>query len=330
MTTPITLPPRGIIGATLTPFTKRGSVSPDLLHQELDLLTTHCDAVSILGPEVSEYRSLSEKQRTNALSSGINTVDGRVPVIAGVSGQSPRTVLRRIDHAASAGASFVQVLIPRHPGGNAASLSDLVAYVTYLTSESALPIILYHNPTRGTDTGASTMIELCRIDGVVGIKESSRDLTKIGRLCQEIDDNGLARYYTTMQAVLPTLLLGGSGAMMPPPGTLIGAQVVHHFRAGNTDTAAWWQRQFRLWPGGWADAGLTTVMKASMALLGIDLGGPSEPFSPLPPDRITDLKNWIQDSGLTELFSAARQIDPANPSVTAIQHEPATLGRKAP
>ena len=37
----------------------------------------------------------------------------------------------------------------------------------------------------------------------------------------EIDRAGHARYFTTMQMLLATLQLGGSGATMPPPGSEI-------------------------------------------------------------------------------------------------------------
>lgn len=276
------LPPTGIIGAALTPFTEDNGVDQERLDRLLDVMVDHCDAISLLGAEVSEYQILSTADRLATLRAAIDTVDHRVPVLAGASHADVSSVLRVADAAADAGADFIQVLMPRHPGGNPASASDLVAYFERIAAASPLPIIAYHNPSQGTDTDAATMVEIARIDGVVGFKESSRDLTKIGRLCAEIDGAGHARYFTTMQALLPTLLLGGSGAMMPPPGSAIGARVVAAYRDGDHLSATEWQRRFRQFPSLWGKFGLTTTMKAAMAALGHDVGGPAAPFRPMP------------------------------------------------
>ncbi|TYQ11792.1 UNVERIFIED_ORG: 4-hydroxy-tetrahydrodipicolinate synthase [Gordonia westfalica J30] len=274
--------PAGIIGAALTPFTEDNRVDRARLDPLLDFMVDHCDAVSLLGAEVSEYQILGEADRVATLRAAIDTVDGRVPVLAGASSPDVAEVLRLAESAADAGADFIQVLMPRHPGGNPARVGDLVAFFKRIAASSPLPIVAYHNPSQGTDTDAATMVELSLIDGVVGFKESSRDLTKIGRLCAEVDSAGHARYFTTMQPLLTTLLLGGSGAMMPPPGTLIGAQVVGALRDGDHERATQWQRHFRLFPSRWAKYGLTTTMKAAMGALGHDLGGPAAPFGPMP------------------------------------------------
>lgn len=297
-----TLPPTGIIGAALTPFTEDNGVDQVRLDGLLELMVGHCDAISLLGAEVSEYQILSATDRLAALRAAIETVGKRVPVLAGASHPDVAEVLRLAESAADAGADFIQVLMPRHPGGNPASVTDLVAYFECVAAASPLPIIAYHNPSQGTDTDTGTMVELAHIDGVVGFKESSRDLNKIGRLCAEIDSAGHARYYTTMQALLPTLQLGGSGAMMPPPGTAIGARVVAAYREGDHPSAAEWQRHFRQFPNLWGKFGLTTTMKAAMAILGHDLGGPAAPFRPMPDADVEHLTQHLSSFHLDALF----------------------------
>lgn len=297
-------PPAGIIGAALTPFTEDNRVDLARLEPLLDFMVDHCDAVSLLGAEVSEYQILGDADRVETLRTAIDTVGGRVPALAGASSPDVAEVLRLAESAGNSGADFIQVLMPRHPGGNPARVGDLVAYFERIAASSPLPIIAYHNPSQGTDTDAATMVELSRIDGVVGFKESSRDLTKIGRLCAEIDSAGHARYYTTMQPLLTTLQLGGSGAMMPPPGTLIGAQVVAALRDGDHERAAQWQRHFRLFPSRWSKYGLTTTMKAAMGALGYDLGGPAAPFGPMSDADIELLTQQLDSFDLTSLLPA--------------------------
>ncbi len=101
------------------------------------------------------------------------------------------------------------------------------------------------------------------------IKESSRDLARVSRLIVEIDRAGHARYFTTMQMLLATLQLGGSGATMPPPGSEIARAVIDAFMAKDYERAAEIQLQFALFPSKWMHRGLAPAMKAAMNLIGL-------------------------------------------------------------
>lgn len=145
------------------------------------------------------------------------------------------------------------------------------------------------------------MVRLSEIDGVVAFKESSRDISKIGRLIQEIDASGNARYFTTMQPLLATLQLGGAGAMMPPPATLIGRAVADAYAAGDMSAAERWQRQFTLFPARWSSHGLSPVMRAAMRHLGVDLGAPAAPFSPLSEAEAQAVTEFLDAAGVPDL-----------------------------
>ncbi len=299
-------PPPGVIGAALTPFheARRGGQTVDLerLLEELAMLADHCDAISVLGAEVSEYRVLPPAVRREVLREAIVSVAGSVPTIAGASSPSPSEVVELAEIAAEAGAQYIQVLIPRAAAGTTPTERDLVAYFEAVTARSPLPVVAYHNPPTGADPSSSALIELAQLDGIVAFKESSRDINKIGLLIQEIELAGHARYYTTMQALLPTLMLGGSGAMMPPPGTLIGAQVYEAFARGDLSTAARWQGCFRTYPTTWGRHGLGAVSKAAMRAIGFDLGDPAWPGQPVPASECSALEQTLRKVGAADLL----------------------------
>jgi 4-hydroxy-tetrahydrodipicolinate synthase len=119
-------------------------------------------------------------------------------------------------------------------------------------------------------------------------------------MIEEIELGGNARYFTTMQPLLMTLVMGGSGATMPPPGTRIGARVVKAFREGDQDKAKYWQRFYSMFPAKWAAYGLPPVMKSALKHFDIDMGDPSPPYKPVSPRDHAQIGEFLRQIGLFE------------------------------
>ena len=93
----------------------------------------------------------------------------------------------------------------------------------------------------------------------------------------------------TMQMLLATLQLGGSGATMPPPACEIARHIIDAFVAKDHERAAALQQQFALFPSKWMHRGLAPVMKAAMNLIGVPVGDPYPPYASLSNDEIAEL-----------------------------------------
>lgn len=277
----------GLIVAPLTPFKADLSVDWKALAREIDYICNDCKAamVSAAGVETSEYHYLSFADRKELIRQTVALVGKRSEVVVGASHASTRTVHELAELAAELGADAVQVLAPQRPFGGQPSQQELIDYFGRIAEASPLPVMLYLNPGPGADVPPDWTVAITRIANVAYVKESSRDLSRVSRLIVEIDRAGHARYFTTMQMLLATLMLGGSGATMPPPGSYIAARIIEAFNAKDYERAAALQLEFALFPARWMGKGLAPVMKAAMEIVGIPLGDPYPPFPALSKDE---------------------------------------------
>jgi 4-hydroxy-tetrahydrodipicolinate synthase len=255
------------------------------------------------GVETQEYTYLSLEQRKGLIRRTIECVDRRVPVMVGISHASFKTAVELAHFAENLGAAAVQLLAPLRPFAGPPTQADLIAYFEAVARETMLPTTLYLNPGPGADVSIADTIALARLPSVQLIKESSRDLARVSRLVVEIDRAGHARYFTTMQMLLATLQLGGSGATMPPPGSEIARHVIDAYLAGNHERAAALQLQFALFPSKWMHRGLAPVMKAAMNLIGVPVGDPYPPYGSLTAEETSALAAVLRTTVLAHRFS---------------------------
>lgn len=297
----------GLIVAPLTPFTADLKVDEPGLARQIDYVVEDCRATMVVaaGVETQEYTYLSLGERKDLIRCTIELVGGRVPVMVGISHASFKTAIELAHDAERWGAAAVQLLAPLRPFAGPPTQGDLIAYFEAIGRETKLPITLYLNPGPGADVSIHDTIALAKLPQVQLIKESSRDLARVSRLIVEIDRAGHARYFTTMQMLLATLQLGGSGATMPPPGSEIARAVIDAFVAKDYERAAEIQLQFALFPAKWMHRGLAPAMKAAMNLIGIPAGEPYPPYAPLSRDEMTALAATLKTTVLAPRFKAA-------------------------
>jgi 4-hydroxy-tetrahydrodipicolinate synthase len=298
----------GLIVAPLTPFDHELNVDEARLRRQIDYVVEDCraDMVVAAGVETQEYTYLSLDERKALIARTIELVGGRVPVMVGVSHPALKTAIALAHDAERLGAAALQLLAPLRPFAGPPTRNDLVSYFETISRETSLPITLYLNPGPGAEVSIADTIALARLPGVQFIKESSRDLARVSRLIAEIDAAGHARYFTTMQMLLISLMLGGSGATMPPPACEIARHIVDAFVAKDYERAAEVQRQFALFPAKWMHRGLAPVMKAAMNQIGIPVGTPYPPYAALTPEEMDELAACLKTTVL-----ARRQLSEA-------------------
>ncbi|GAF69014.1 unnamed protein product, partial [marine sediment metagenome] len=107
----------------------------------------------------------------------INTVQGRIPVIAGTGSNNTTEAISLTEHALEAGADAALLITPYY---NRPSQHGLIEHYTTIAEMCKLPLIIYNCPGRtSVNTAADTIVELSSIPNIIGIKEASGNMDQI-------------------------------------------------------------------------------------------------------------------------------------------------------
>jgi 4-hydroxy-tetrahydrodipicolinate synthase len=171
----------GIIPAVTTPFDASGAIDEQALDGNVAaLLDAGVHGIVATGT-MGEAGSLSAAERRTVVQAVARAVDGRVPVIAGVSAGTSATAIALGADAADAGAGALMMLPPLGYRGDA---REIEAHYRAVAEASGLPLMAYNNPeASGTDLAPELIAHLYEaIDGVVAVKECSGDARRIPAL----------------------------------------------------------------------------------------------------------------------------------------------------
>ena len=296
----------GNVVPPVTPFDAGGAVDYGALRREIDWVVTSSRpaAICVAGVEAQEYQYLSDAARRELIRETIAAIDGRVPALVGISHASYRRSIELAGYAHELGASAVQLLLPNRPSGGAATTAEIVAYFQLIARESPLPVVAYHNQGPGADLGVPALMEVLAVEGVVGLKESSRNQRFLANLLREAQARKLGRIFTTLEVLLGTLILGAAGGTMPAPGSALAAILVEAFAAGDLTVAVRVQQLLSEMPARWIANGLVAISKASLTAIGLDCGPTYPPFGTVSAKDADEIRAFW-DSALAE-FPALR------------------------
>jgi 4-hydroxy-tetrahydrodipicolinate synthase len=197
------------------------------------------------------------------------------------------------------GVSAVSVLTPYFVTPNQKELIE--HYVTIAKAVPDLPILLYSNPDRTqVPFPVATVLELAAVDNIVGIKDSSGDMSITGeyiRLTRGMNFHVLAGRDTLIYA---TLCYGGAGSICATANVdpRVPVEIYEAFIVGDHKRAL--DAQFRLAPLRIA-FGLGTfpaVIKEALNMIGIEAGPAIRPVGPLTPENREKLRKVLADMGM--------------------------------
>ncbi len=160
----------GILFFPVTPYDSHGRVDTALLAQHIDTTLTHSPGGIFPACGTGEFHALSTAEAQTVVRTAVETVAGRIPVVAGTGGPLGHAI-EVARGAADAGADALLVLPPYLVGG---TQEGLVAYIETVAAASDLPVIVYHR-ANAQFTPAS-MTRLAGNPKVVGFKDGAGDI----------------------------------------------------------------------------------------------------------------------------------------------------------
>lgn len=174
-------PLKGIVPPLITPLLGQDTIDREGTRRLLEfVLAGGVAGVFVLG-STGEGPSLSYQLRRDFIQLTCEIVNGRVPVLVGVSDTSFVETVNLAQFANQAGASAVVLTSPYY---FPCSQENLINYIGHVVEQIDLPVILYNMPgLTKVWFEIETVQELAKINRVVGIKDSSGDLGYFSKLC---------------------------------------------------------------------------------------------------------------------------------------------------
>jgi len=228
---------RGIVPPLLTPFAEDGSIAEQRLRDHVDFLIDAGVHGLFPGASIGELSNLNTEELERVTCTVVDQAAGDVPVYAGVGASGTLEAVERARRADAAGADVLIAITPYFLETDQDGLYDHYARIADTTD---LPLLLYHLPSMtGQTLDVDTVVDLATdLDAVVGLKDSSGDLTWGSRVVANTPDD-FAYLQGLGSLLLPSLVLGADGGVTGTanvaPDPLL--DVYDAYRAGELDRA---------------------------------------------------------------------------------------------
>ena len=287
---------KGCGTAIVTPFNENGVDFEEFKKLIEFQIENKADSIIVCGT-TGESSTMTLDERKETIKFAVETVNKRIPVIAGTGGNCTASVIEFTKWAESVGVDGALIVTPYY---NKTTQDGLVAHYTAIAKETNLPIILYSVPGRtGVNITPSTCKKLSEIENIVAIKEASGNLSQIAEIANLCGEN-LNIYSGNDDQITPILSVGGIGviSVLSNLDPLYTHNIVENFLNGNVSEAISMQvKAVPLVSALFCEVNPIPV-KAGLNMIGFNVGTPRLPLIEMSDKGKEVLKRELINFGL--------------------------------
>ena len=175
---------QGSYVALITPF-RNGQIDEEALRRIVNWHIAEGTHGIVAMGTTGESATVSQEEHKRVVSIVVQEVAKRIPVIAGAGSNNPVEALEYAKHAEKIGADGVLCVAGYY---NRPSQEGLYQHFKYLHDATDIPMMIYNIPPRAiVDVLPETMARLANLRRVIGVKDATKDLSRISLERQLID-----------------------------------------------------------------------------------------------------------------------------------------------
>jgi 4-hydroxy-tetrahydrodipicolinate synthase len=176
---------KGVFPACVTPFDKNGAFDKAATRAMIDMFIDEGVSGLIVAGSTGEWFSLSNEERIDLFALAVEHTAKRVPVLGGTSTIATDEAVKLTQAAKKLGMDGVMVLPPPYA---LPSRREVIGHFVEI-GRVGIPIMIYNNPPRTSiNIDAALARELAKIDTIVALKDSIRDLYQMGETIYAVGD----------------------------------------------------------------------------------------------------------------------------------------------
>ena len=293
----MTIQLKGIIPPMVSPLDKNENVDKKAIERVVNyLIKGGVHGLFPLGSTGESY-GLDFNQKREIIETVMEVTNKRVPVYVGTGATTTKETISLTKLATEIGVDALSVITPVFITPND---QELFNHYEAVASHTNLPILLYNNPGRtGVNLSVDLVIKLSEIDNIVGIKDSSGDMTQGSEYIRRTDDN-FAVLAGRDTLIYGFLSYGGKGAIAATANIApqIVVKIYEEYQKDNYQEAL--KAQFQLAPLRMAFnlGSFPVVIKGGLNLLGLEVGTTFKPVEPLTDEARVKLKEVLKNMQL--------------------------------
>lgn len=282
----------GVYTALITPFDTHGNLDEDGLRQLIcRQIENHIDGVVPLG-STGESPTVTKEEQKRIITIARAEIPNTTIMMVGTGSYSTAQTIENTALAQKLGADCALVVTPYY---NKPTQEGLYQHFKALTNAVSLPIVIYNPPHRtGQNLLTSTLERLLEIPSIIGIKESTGNITQMSEVVEVVRKiRPEFNVLTGDDALLLSMMALGGQGVVSVVSNLVPAKIKELYAAaasGDFNLAR--ELHYRLMPlfrAAFIETNPTPI-KAAMNFGGLPAGECRLPLCPLSPENMLTLQ----------------------------------------